>query len=96
LRRGSGMIGSGTILVAAVVSGALACASDTDGGMAVRAFGAGFGTGTVCGAVCAKAGIMAPPASDAAISKAKPARKPLRIADGPARFFKIRFKAASW
>jgi hypothetical protein len=35
------------------------------------------------------------PASDAAISTAKPARIAPRIADGPARFFEIRLKAAS-
>src|SRR4051794_7174845 len=99
LRRGSGMIGSGTMVVAAVVSGAFAWASDTEGDTltAARAFGAGFGTGTVCGAVCPKAGVItAEPANEVAISKAKPARRPLRIADGPARFLRIRFKAASW
>jgi hypothetical protein len=36
------------------------------------------------------------PASDVAISTVRAARSPPRIADGPARFFEIRFKAASW
>src|SRR3954453_10509144 len=79
LRRGSGMIGSGTMVVAAVVSGALACASAADGAPG-RAFGAGLGTGSVCAELV--------PASDAAISTARAAWK-------MARCLEIRFKVSS-
>ncbi len=94
-RRGSGITGSGGVAeVAPVVIGAF-CGSDALIWRPPRAFGAGFGIGTVCAEAELTTDRVVTPTMDAAISNANPVRMPLSANCLAIPSFRFLFNASS-